>query len=305
MMMMSKLARTSFFAFTIAFGLVIMSHTYSFASLVLANDPSPGDSFTNATTSNLGQAVGASGWYYNNVRNSGEVGVNTTYQRSGNGSVELVTTFGPGGNSSKADIEYLSGGTIFGGNYVATTSMGLFSNLVSMQYDWYRNAASIASPGQQPSLRVLLDKDGNLATTNDRGGLVFEVAYNGGGAVPTDSWTTSVVGSGTYLWNFGLGLGTGFNINGTAYAYDATLQEWQNYLDDAVIIGFSSGVGSGWGAFSGAVDNIGWVIGTASSTYNFEVDNGPVATPEPASMFLLGAGAASMAFLRRRNANRA
>lgn len=296
------LAKSSILALLLASAFIFATSASSYASVVLANDPAPGDLYSNSTVSNQGQAVGASGWYYNNVRNSGEVGINSTYQRSGNGAVEMNSLVGPGGNSSKADIEYLSGGTLVSGNYYATTSMGLFSDFVSMQYDWLRNAGGAAGAHLAPVLRILLDKDGNLATTNDRGGLVFENVYNAGGAVATGAWTTTQIGSGTYLWNFGLGLGTGYNINSTGYAYDATLTEWQRFLSDAVIIGFSSGVGSGWGTFEGAVDNIGWTIGSLTSAYNFEVDNGPVATPEPASMLLMGIGAASMAFMRKRSA---
>lgn len=104
------------------------------AAVVNPNNPT-GDAFTNTSTLNQGQAVGASGWYYNNVRNNGTVGIDGTYPRSGNGSVYMNGTAGPGGNSSKGDIEYLSGGTIVGGNYYATTSMGLFLQFSGMQYD--------------------------------------------------------------------------------------------------------------------------------------------------------------------------
>ena len=80
------------------------------SATVLSNNAAPGDAFTNAGGSSQGQAVGATGWYYNNVRNSGTAGINDTYARSGNGSALLQGTLGPGGASSKADIEYLSGG---------------------------------------------------------------------------------------------------------------------------------------------------------------------------------------------------
>ena len=69
---------------------------------VYSNGGGSGDMFTNAGGTNTGQAVGTSGWYYNNVRNNGNVGINSTYARSGNGSVYMETTQGPGGASSKA-----------------------------------------------------------------------------------------------------------------------------------------------------------------------------------------------------------
>lgn len=263
------------------------------STIVLSNGPAPGDSFTNATGANQGQAVGASGWVYNNVRNGGSVGISTALPRSGTGSAAFASPSG----SAKADIEYLAAPVAIGGNYVASNSLGRFADLVSFGYDWYRDGASTVNGTLHPALRVLLDADGNLATINDRGGLVFERVYNGL-PTPTDTWTTDTVGAGTNLWNFGLGLGFAANINATDYAYDATLAEWQAYLPDAVVLGFSAGVGSGWnGSFTGAVDNITWTIGTASASANFEV---PAPVPAPAALGLFGFGLLGLAAIRRR-----
>jgi hypothetical protein len=271
------------------------------AGTVFANGAAPGDTFTNAGGGNAGLAVGTSGWYYNNVRNSGTAGVNTTYARSGNGSAQLAGSVGPGGASSKADIEYLANGVNVGGNYFAGSSMGAFSAFTTMQYDWYRDSSSSNSAVQHPSLRILLDRDGNLTTIGDRGGLVFELVYNTGGAVQTDTWVTSVVTASTKLWNFGFGLGFEHDINGDGSPYDA-LADWQSsgLMANAVILGFSSGVGSGWGPFSGAVDNIGWTIGGLSQTTNFEVQGGTV--PEPGSLAMIGLALAGLAVARRRRA---
>ena len=100
----------------------------------------------------------------------------------------------------------------------------------------------------------------------------------------------------TFLWNFGLGIGFAADIDGTSYGYDSTLAEWQAYFPNAVILGFSSGIGSGWsGTFTGAVDKISWTIGDTTTATNFEVQ----AVPEPSSVLLTMAGAALL-FLRRR-----
>ncbi len=173
------------------------------AATVTANNAG-GDAYTNAGPNNSGQAVGTSGWYYNNVRAGGVDGIDNTYARSGNGSVHLS---GPA--NAKADIEFLPGALQITGNYNSTSSLGLFSAFTTMAYDWYRSASSANDVRQMPALRILLDADGNIATTGDRGGLVFERVYNEGvdqSAAPTNAWTHEAVGSSSILWNFGLGI---------------------------------------------------------------------------------------------------
>ena len=263
------------------------------AAVIYSNNNPLDDSFTNAAPVNQGQPVGSSGWYYNNVRNSGVVGVQSTLPYASNGSVYFRSPSG----SAKADVEYLANGVNLGGNYLAGGSLGAFANLQSFSYLWYRDGSSTAASHLHPVLRVLLDADGNLSTTGDRGGLVFERVYNGG-AVPVNTWVADTISSSTYLWNFGLGIGFAANINATPYAYDATLAEWQAYFPNAVILGFSAGVGSGWsGVFSGAVDAISWTIGGQSQAFNFEV--APADVPEPGTLLLAAAGAALL--LRRRS----
>ncbi|MCI1190539.1 PEP-CTERM sorting domain-containing protein [Calidifontimicrobium sp. SYSU G02091] len=267
------------------------------AMVVNANAPAPGDAFTNAGPVNQGQAIGTSGWYYNNVRNGGTVGINTALPRSGNGSARFASLDG----ADKADIEFLPNGLNLGGNFVSAGVLGSFSQLGSMSYEWYRSDSSTTDAHLHPVLRVLLDADGDLTTTGDRGGLVFERVYieASGWTASTNTWVSETITDSTYLWNFGLGLGFAANINSTDYAYDATLAQWKAYLPNAVIIGFSSGVGSGWNdTFTGAVDNIAWNIAGQGVTYNFEV--AAAAVPQPGSLALLAAAMLGWIGARRR-----
>ena len=200
--------------------------------------------------------------------------------------------------AGKADIEYLANPVNLGGNFVAGGSLGPFSALSAMSYDWYRDSSSTNPGVQHPALRVLLDADGDLSTIGDRGGLVFERAYNSS-LTPTGTWVSDTVTGTTNLWSFGLGLPFAADIDNSGSGYDDTLNEWQAFLPNAVILGFSAGVGSGWdGVFSGAVDNISWTIGQITTTSNFEV----TAVPEPASLALLGLGLAGLGLARRRRA---
>jgi hypothetical protein len=137
-------------------------------------------------------AVDSTGWYYNNVRSNGSVGINVAYPRSGNGSV----LFNGVGGDAKADIEYLPNAVNIGGNYASNGSLGAFGALSSMAYEWYRDSSSTTTEGQHPSLRVLLDKDGDLATIGDRGGLVFERAYNSP-TTAVDQWVSELITGST------------------------------------------------------------------------------------------------------------
>lgn len=262
-------------AFAVA---VLMWTTATLATaqtVVYSNNPAPGDDVTYSGTG-AAVPVGSSGWIYNNVRYDGHVGIRTDIpdNHGGNGSVWFKGEQGPLGNSSKADIEYWS-----------TTPLGKLSDLESLSYEWYRKSGSYTATNFiHPSLRVWIT-DGNKW-----GYLVFERVYNVGPvAAPTDTWVPETISDTTILWSTGT-LPDAFAV------YNRTLAQWKSLLgSNYYVYAISSGIGSGWGTFEGAVDYISYKFtGGQLVTTNFEV------VPEPGTMALFGLGLAAVGGLIRR-----
>jgi hypothetical protein len=248
-----------------------------------------GTKSTNTASSTLGGELGADQWIQNNVRGNGVVGITTDYAHSGNGSIYFSTD---GSSPSKADMEYYFSQPL------------LLSDFSGGSYDWLRDPAG-ANPSTAiaPSYRLIVSTAGGAF-----GNLVYE-PYNqpGGQPVTQGSWQTTTIDTLTSLFwatgnNFTIPSPGGVGPSCQSCLHD--LSDWSSSNAGAKVLGFSTGVGSGWsgGPFVGAVDNIGFSFGENTQIYNFEVAGGAVPEPTTWAMMIAGFGLAGAALRRRRAA---
>jgi hypothetical protein len=259
---------------------------------------SPTGTVTNPGGPDMNDPFAVDTWLRNNVRAGSTVGISTNYARSGNGSAYMSGTVA---GTSKADMEYY-----FGGQYITPFSLG---SLSSASYDYLRNSSSTAAGHLAPSLRFMIDEDGNMGTSADRSLLIYEPIYNGIGSIGTDVWNTGLITSTTNLW------WRQFSSGYTVEQYGVDLADYQagysavngptgntrTINGNSLVYGLSSGIGSGWnGTYDGAIDNVNVAYGNNDVTFNFETQS-VVATPEPASLVLVATGFLGIAgFARRR-----
>jgi hypothetical protein len=146
------------------------------------------------------------------------------------------------------------------------TTLGDLGNL---NFDFYVQSSDRSDV--MPVIRITIDADGNLATTSDRGELVFEWAYQGFGAVPTGQWVhADLIGNDWNAWQRSNG------ANHDSYPDIVAFSNWADadgytptggihFDDDSVVLGWSIAYGSGNGTGSMYLDHL--QVGTA--TVNF------------------------------------
>ncbi|WP_415642312.1 PEPxxWA-CTERM sorting domain-containing protein [Sphingomonas antarctica] len=212
-------------------------------------------------------------WQQSDVGGLGVVGITKDFAHDGNGSL----VFGGTNAGSKADLVYY------------LSSPELLDSFGGASYDWYRSSVSGTASYLVPSLRILLTNNGQF------GSLIFEPIYQGT-VVTDDQWTHSDYNFQSQVWN-----SNGKLTNPTGN-YTNSLFDWAIANPNAVVVGFSTGSGSGWSNnFAGAVDNISWRFGEVNtSSFNFEV----AGVPEPTQWALMigGFGVVGAISRRRRRA---
>ena len=210
-------------------------------------------------------------WERGDVRFNGTVDITTEQPFLGNGSAEFNLTNG----TDKAGLVDL---------FPAGDTSHLLSNITEVSYDWFRDSSSTNNPVQHVSLKMYIDGDGNLATTQDRLTMAYEEAYNNyPGGVPTDQWVHSNATNGNW-WVFH-SPATGYpGATGMVEVYDRTIAEWISQTvtynawtdpigPNSVVLGVALEAGSGWnGVSTNYADNVQVIFGNASDIIaNFEV----------------------------------
>ena len=140
--------------------------------------------------------------------------------------------------------------------------------LDDLSFDYFIDShTSLAGDIHIPVIRLVIDADGDLSTTADRGELAFEWAYQDGAdkaASPTteDAWhNADLVGDDWVAWQ---------RSNNTNWDQIANMTEFSDWADadghsvagglhfdeNSVILGFQIALGSGNGTGSMFVDNV-------------------------------------------------
>ena len=133
-------------------------------------------------------------------------------------------------------------------------------NLDALSFDYYIESSDRTDT--IPVLRLIIDADGNLATTGDRGELVFEYPYQGLGATTQDSWQhVDLVGDDWTAWQRSFGQNRDQIVNMTEFsdwsdANGFTPAGGLHFDQNSLVLGYSLALGSGNGTADMYVDNL-------------------------------------------------
>jgi hypothetical protein len=133
-------------------------------------------------------------------------------------------------------------------------------DLDELSFDYY--IASSSRTDVIPVIRLIIDADGNLATTNDRGELVFEWAYQGLGSTAQGSWqSVDLVGDDWVAWQRSFGQNRDQIANMTEFSDWADADGFTpagglHFDENSLILGYSIALGSGNGTADIYMDNV-------------------------------------------------
>jgi len=148
-------------------------------------------------------------------------------------------------------------------------NMFKLGDLDQLSFDYY--LASSDRTDVIPVIRIMVDGDGNLATTADQGELVFEWAYQGLGATQTGSWQhVDLAGADWKAWQHSS------SGNHDVYPDFRPLSDWSDasgytptggvhFDQNSVVIGWQIALGSGNGTTDAYLDHL--VVGGVQTEF--------------------------------------
>ena len=142
----------------------------------------------------------------------------------------------------------------------STDQQVTLGDLDHLSFDYYIDSSDRTDV--IPVIRLMIDADGNLATTGDRGELVFEYSYQGLGATTQDSWQTADLAGGDWVaWQRSLGVNRDQIVNMTEFSdwSDAdgfTPAGGLHFDENSLVLGWSIALGSGNGTSTMYLDNL-------------------------------------------------
>ena len=178
----------------------------------------------------------------------------TMYTEAREGSIAVVSNAPADGGDTTAlrlETDSNNGRLRLNNVYDADNRMTL-GELDALNFDYY--VASTSNPNSAPVIRLIIDADGNPATTGDVGELVFEYVYQGLGPVPQGSWQNAdLVGGDWTAWQRSFGVNRDQIVNMTEFSdwSDAdgfTPAGGLHFDEDSLVLGWSVAYGSGNGA---------------------------------------------------------